>query len=55
MVEVTKKFRDKNDHKVVYNIGDKLDWKDKARIEDCSKRGLVRVVEVPKKKATKKK
>lgn len=51
MVEVLTKFRDKDDVNVVYEVGTKLDWKDKARIEDCKKRGLIRVIEVPKKKA----
>ena len=53
MVEVIKRFRDKKDKTTIYEIGEKLNWKDKARIEDCSKRGLVRVIETPKK--TKKK
>lgn len=47
-------FRDKYDLTIKYNVGDVLEWDDKARIEDCVAQGLIEVKEDKPKKQTKK-
>lgn len=54
---VTAPFRDKYDPDIRYQVGDSLEWDDKARIEDCVNQGLIMVIkeEKPKKTTTTKK
>lgn len=42
MYKVTAKFRDKYNPSKVYQIGEAFDSKDKARIDDLIKRGLIK-------------
>lgn len=62
-IVVVNYFVDKFDSKTEYKPGQVLEWDDKARVEDCISRGLVKAVEAekvekpkaePKKTATKK-
>lgn len=62
-IVVVNYFVDKLDSKTEYKPGQVLEWDDKARVEDCINRGLVKAVEAekvekpkaePKKTATKK-
>lgn len=54
MIRAAQDFIDKTDHVTVIKKGQVLDWTDKARIEDCKKRGLIEVREEKAKKPAKK-
>ena len=47
-IVVVNPFVDKFDSKTDYRPGQVLEWDDKARVEDCINRGLVKAVEAEK-------
>lgn len=52
-IVVVNTFVDKFDSKTEYKPGQILEWDDKARVEDCISRGLVKAVEDKAEKAEK--
>lgn len=43
-VRVISAFADRYDTKIVYKVGDILDWDDQDRITECEKRGLIKAM-----------
>lgn len=41
---VTAPFEDKYDRSYEYKVGQTIDWSDQERINDCVKRGLIKIV-----------